>query len=327
MALMTTSVIIANWNGRDLLSECLPSLEAQAMSDIDIIVVDNGSTDGSVEFLESSFTQVKVIALGQNCGFAKANNIGICQARGSRIALLNNDTVVDPQWLQELNRALDEHPEVGFCASKMLNYWEPGIIDDAGDVLGVAKAYKRGHGQPDGPAYSKPVYVFGACAGAAIYRREMLDEIGLFDEMFVTNLEDMDISFRAQLAGYKCMYVPTAIVYHRLRETKRRTGWTRRLTYRNNKLMWLKNCPAALLIKYAPQVCCEEAKRWIRGLGVHRRGWSRPKLWELKTLLTVNAEILLLLPKIMGKRRKIQHMRVVSAEYIESWLMRDTGRN
>jgi GT2 family glycosyltransferase len=321
---MGTSVIIANWNGRDLLAECLPSLQAQTIPAEEIILVDNGSTDDSIDFVQSSFPRAVVISLDQNYGFAKANNIGIRQAVGSRIALLNNDTVADQRWLQELNRALDEHPEVGFCASKMLNYWERGIIDAAGDVLGAARARKRGHGQPDGPEFSEPAHVFGACAGAAIYRRAMLDDIGLLDETFVSNLEDVDISFRAQLAGYQCLYVPTATVYHKLRVTKRRMGWTDRLTYRNEKLMWLKNAPTELLIKYAPSVFCDEGKRWIHSLGIRRRALPHPNLEELKMLLTVNVEALLLLPETMRKRREIRRTRVVSTEYIEAWLVRET---
>lgn len=317
---METSLIIVNWNGRDLLGDCLPSLEKQTEAAKEIIVVDNGSSDGSVEFLKLSFPSVKVIELDKNYGFAKANNIGIRLARGSRIALLNNDTVVDSRWLAELNQTLDNHPEVGFCASKMLMYRDPNIIDAAGDMLGIAKAYKRGHGRPNGTKFNKPEYVFGACAGAAIYRSEMFDNIGLFDETFVTNLEDVDLSFRAQLLGYKCMYVPSAVVYHRVGETKRRIGWTDRLTQRNNKLMWLKNAPGWLLFKYAPQVLADETIKLAGSLGIGISGFRLPDSKSLKMRLAVNAEVLRLFPEIRRKRREIQRRRMVNTQYIESFL-------
>jgi GT2 family glycosyltransferase len=319
---MTTSLIIVNWNGRDLLADCLPSVKAQTMPAREIIVVDNGSTDGSVEFLKDSFPDVRVIRLGKNCGFALANNIGIRLASGTRIALLNNDTVVDSRWLEQLNRALDEQPEVGFCASKMLMYRDPNIIDAAGDMLGIAKAYKRGHGRPNGTEFNEPAFVFGACAGAALYRREMLADIGLFDETFVTNLEDVDLSFRAQLAGYKCIYVPTAVVYHKVGETKGRISWIDRLTHRNNRLMWLKNAPGVLLLKYATRILTEEMLRLANGLGIGLSGLRRPDVKDLKMFLAADAELLRLLPEIRRKRREIQSKRVVSSAYIESFLCR-----
>ena len=300
----------------------MPSLENQTITAEEIIVVDNGSNDDSVEFLKISFPSVKVVTLDKNYGFAKANNIGIRLASGSRIALLNNDTVVDSQWLEELNHALDNHPEVGFCASKMLMYRDPNIIDSAGDMLGIARAYKRGHRKQDGTEFNEPAFVFGACAGAALYRREMLADIGLFDETFVTNLEDVDLSFRAQLAGYKCIYVPTAVVYHKVGETKRRISWIDRLTHRNNRLMWLKNAPGLLLLKYATRVLTEEMQRLANGLGIGLSGLRRPDVKDLKMFLAADAELLRLLPEIRRKRREIQGKRVVSTAYIESFLCR-----
>ena len=319
---MGTSLIIVSWNGRDLLEDCLPSLENQTITAEEIIVVDNGSDDDSVEFLRLSYPSVKVVALDKNYGFAKANNIGIRLARGSRIALLNNDTVVDSRWLEQLNRALDEQPEVGFCASKILMYWERDVIDSAGDMLGIARAYKRGHRKQDGTEFNEPAFVFGACAGAALYRREMLADIGLFDETFVTNLEDVDLSFRAQLAGYKCIYVPTAVVYHKVGETKRRISWIDGLTHRNNRLMWLKNAPGLLLLKYATRVLSEEMQRLANGLGIGLSGLRRPDVKDLKMFLAADAELLRLLPEIRRKRREIQGKRVVSTAYIESFLCR-----
>jgi GT2 family glycosyltransferase len=216
---MKTSIIIANWNGLHLLKKCLPSIQKQSYIDSETIVVDNGSTDGSQDFIEEFFPQVKVIKLNKNYGFVKANNIGYKYSKGERIALLNNDTVADRWWLKNLNQSLDEHLEVGFCASKILLLDKPCIIDSAGDILSLFGAYNRGKNEVDQPKYNIPKYIFGACAAAAIYRRKMLEDIGFFDEIFITNFEDVDLSFRAQLAGYKCMYVPSAVVYHKRGET------------------------------------------------------------------------------------------------------------
>jgi GT2 family glycosyltransferase len=219
---------------------------------------------------------------------------------------------VGSQWLEELNHALDNHPEVGFCASKMLMYRDPNIIDSAGDMLGIARAYKRGHRRQDGTEFNEPAFVFGACAGAALYRREMLADIGLFDETFVTNLEDVDL----------CIYVPTAVVYHKVGETKRRISWIDRLTHRNNRLMWLKNAPGLLLLKYATRVLTEEMQRLANGLGIGLSGLRRPDVKDLKMFLAADAELLRLLPEIRRKRREIQGKRVVSTAYIESFLCR-----
>jgi len=312
------SIIIVNLNGRDLIEDCLTSIEKLTLRAREIIIIDNGSIDGSVEFVNSNFPLIKVIRLDRNQGFARAANIGIKRAKGSRIALLNNDTVVDEKWLQELNYVLDKNPEVGFCASKILNYWDPKVIDTAGDVLGIFKAYKRGHMRVNGAMYSKQLYVFGACAGAAIYRRDMLNDIGLFDENFVSDMEDVDISFRAQLTGYRCMYVPTAIVYHKMGQTKNRIGWTGQLTLRNNMLVWLKNAPAGFLIKYAPEFFYEETIRCLICFGIRRHGFQRPNFKYLATILKAYGQALRLIPKILRQRRRIQRRKIVNAKYIES---------
>ena len=313
------SVVIANWNGRDLLPECLTMLRNQTIQDFEIILVDNGSVDDSVKFVHSSFPEVRIINLDQNFGFSRANNIGIKDAAGKRIALLNNDTAVDSHWLEELNSALNQNPEVGFCASKMLNYWNPEIVDSAGDILTVAAAYNRGQFQLDQPKYNSPKYIFGASAGAAMYRMEMLENIGLFDESFVTNFEDVDLSFRAQLAGYKCLYVPTAIVYHKRGVTIDQVESTiDRYSLRNKKMLWLKNAPLSLFIKYLPRFFVPDIEYILKIFGFRRHGFKGPKLELLKYLIPTYIEMISLLPEVMRKRKKIQSEKVVSGEYIES---------
>ncbi|MBI4815141.1 MAG: glycosyltransferase family 2 protein [Deltaproteobacteria bacterium] len=316
-----TTVIVLNWNGKDLLEECLTSLRAQTDRDFDTMVVDNGSHDGSVEFVSTRFPEVRVLALPENYGFAKGNNLGMREVSTERIALLNNDTRTDPKWLEELNAALDAHPEVGFCASKMLNYFQPDVIDTAGDEIGVAMGLKRGHLQKDGPEYSTPRYIFGACAGAAIYRKAMLDQIGLLDESFGTNFEDVDLSFRAQLAGWRCWYVPTAIVYHKVGETKRRVSWKQLPSYRNSKVAWLKNAPLPLVLKYTPTLLKNEAIRVLVSAGVRRRRFEKPELEKVAMLLAADWQVLMRMPSTLKERRRIQRQRVVSTEYIDSMLL------
>lgn len=250
---MKVTIIIPNWNGKHFLKTSLNSLKGQTFKDFEIIVVDNGSTDGSIEFLQDNYPEVRIIRFSENRGFSAAVNAGIKEAKGEYIALLNNDAEVDPKWLEELVYALERYPEVGFCASKMVNYFNRSIIDTAGDGFSrYGIAFKRGSGKPDGPEYNKEEYVFGACGGAAIYRREVFDKIGLFDEDFFAYLEDVDLSFRAQLRGFKCLYVPTAIVYHMMGGTSGGKSYSvKRMAGKvaNKLFVLIKDMPGTLILK------------------------------------------------------------------------------
>ena len=216
----TFSVVIPNWNGRHFLQTCLDSLLAQSYGDFEIIVVDNASSDGSQALIEGSYQQVKLINLPTNRGFTGACNIGMGTAAGEIIALLNNDTEVEASWTEEIMDAFRRHPEIGMVASKMLLFDRRDHFHTAGDCFGVnGSAGNRGAWEQDQGQYQNEEYVFGACGGSAAYRKSMLEEIGLFDDDFFFLLEDVDLSWRAQLAGYKVLYVPTAVVYHHLSAT------------------------------------------------------------------------------------------------------------
>lgn len=247
------SVIIVNWNGRRDLEECLNSLSKQTFSDFETIFVDNGSTDGSIEFVEHFAPYTRIIALNRNEGFCRGNAIGLQHARGAFIALLNNDALADRYWLEKLYSAMTHHPHVGFCASCIVNYYSRDIIDTAGDgfdVCGVG--YKIGEGKPVSQ-FQTQRYVFGACAGAVLYRRSMIDDIGFFDERFFAVGEDLDLSFRAILAGYKCLYVPDAIVYHKIgRTVGRDRNFHLYQSRRNVEYTYFKNMPFALIIVTLP---------------------------------------------------------------------------
>jgi GT2 family glycosyltransferase len=233
------------------LGPCLNALRAQSFREFQAVLVDNGSTDGSIEYVEEQFPEVHVIALPENLGFCGGNNLGIKATSGEYVALLNNDTEVTPEWLRALVTAIESHPQVGFCASKMVRLSDRVTLDTAGDIFythGVGG--KRGAGEPV-TQYMKSERVFGACAGAALYRRLMLDKIGLLDEDFFAVDEDIDLSFRANLRGYQCQYVPDAIVYHHVSGSfGTLTGNSIRRVRRNMLEALIKNMPTPLLLDF-----------------------------------------------------------------------------
>ena len=248
------SVIVLNWNGRHFLEACLEALRRQTFRDFETILVDNGSSDGSVEYVCTNFPEVRVLALPDNRGFAGGNIAGYEQATGNLIVLLNNDTEAHPNWLAEIRNASLSYPQSGSFASKMMYFDDRNRVENCGFDVGIEGAtVDLGRDQGDGPQWSKPREVFGACAGAAAYRRTMLEEVGFLDNDFFMTYEDVDLSFRAQLRGYSCVYVPGAIVYHRYRATNDKLPH-RQVYYsqRNIEYVWAKNMPFALMLRSAP---------------------------------------------------------------------------
>ena len=207
------SVIIPTWNQRTLLERCLASLDQQTVP-CSVIVVDNGSKDDTVSAVKRRFPNATCLALDRNYGFAKAVNIGIETAETQYIALLNNDTITDSGWIEAGMKALKERPDYSVFASRMISLRDRSLLDSAGDCYSrTGLAYKRGFGQPV-DQYLDPEPVLGASAGAAFYRRELFSRIGMLDETYYMYLEDMDFCLRAQLHGFKCLYIPDAVVYH-----------------------------------------------------------------------------------------------------------------
>lgn len=246
------SVVIPSWNGADLLAHALHSLDEQSWRDFEIVVVDNASTDATLPMLERDHPGVRVVALEENLGFAGAVNAGIDASQGEIVALLNNDTEADPEWLAHLVRAFDDNPDIGSCASKMLDFHDRTLVDSAGDQLGVF-ASQRGHGMPDGPAFAQPRDVLSPCGGAAAYRRELFDDVGTFDERYFAYFEDVDLGIRALLAGYRCLYVPGAVVYHLGSATGRRVPETSfHLRSRNAMILGFQYLPPLRLVAFAP---------------------------------------------------------------------------
>ncbi len=315
---MTFSVIIPNWNGMKYLPTCLTSLRRQTQQGVEIIVVDNGSTDESVSFIQHEFPEVRTVCLNRNTGFPYAVNRGIEAARGQYVAVLNNDTDCDPRWLEEIRKAFDTHPDVGFCATKILEMRDRLRIGGAGDVCyknGIALSRWKGDLDEDHPP--APEYVFSASACASIYRRELVETIGLFDEDFYFSFEDVDYGFRAQLAGFRCLYVPTAVVHHLGCGSIFNLKVHRMAIYHlNRNQLWyiIKNFPTPLLRKYGRRIL----ETQVRSVLSHA---VRPELGFVGLALRAKLVVIPHLPQLLRKRRIIQAQRKVPIEYLEHLLL------
>ncbi len=249
------TVVIPNWNGERFLDLCLGSLRNQSFTEFETILVDNGSKDGSLAFVAENFPEVKTIALGENEGFVGAVNAGIEASETEYVVLLNNDTEQDPGWLEALVRAAQGHPESGLFASKLLDFHDRRVLDGAGDAMRLSGLpYRLGHGERDRDQFDAPGYVFGACAAAALYRKTLFEDVGPFDEDFVSYCEDGDLSFRAQLAGHRCLYVPGAVVYHMGSASTggKRSETATRLGTRNSLSLLVKNLPLSAVPHLLP---------------------------------------------------------------------------
>lgn len=211
----STSVVVVNWNRRALLEACLNSLVAQTNQDFELVVVDNGSTDGSLDALaQFPLPAATVIPNPANYGYTRAVNQGLRAARGRFLALVNNDVVLDSHWLEEMLGGFAD-PQVGMCAGKILLADSPGVIDKAGHLIYAdGQNYGRGHGHADRGQYDRVEEVLFPDGAAALYRREVFDSAGLFDEDFFAYGDDADLGLRARLAGWRCLYIPSAVAYH-----------------------------------------------------------------------------------------------------------------
>lgn len=249
---ITTTIIIPNYNGLKFMDECIRSLNAQTYPNFRTLVVDNGSTDGSVEWLKEH--QIDTIFLPENTGFSGAVNVGIKAADTPYVLLLNNDVRVDEYFVAEMVRAIGQSERIFSVSSRMIQMYHPDRLDDAGDMYSLLGwAYQRGVGR-DLTHYRRSSRVFSACAGAAIYRREVFEEIGYFDEMHFAYLEDIDVGYRARIFGYENWYVPTALVYHVGSGTSgsRYNQFKTRYSSRNNIYLIYKNMPVLQIILNLP---------------------------------------------------------------------------
>ena len=246
-----STVVIPNYNGIAYIEKCLRFLEGEPAH---VIVVDNGSTDGSRQVVQEKFPQVELICLDKNYGFCKAVNTGIEASKTTYVILLNNDTEVDKGFVRALEQPLMQHPEVFSGSAQMRNLQRPGLIDDAGDYYcALGWAFALGKDKPF-QDYMRKRKIFAACGGAAIYRRKVFDEVGLFDEKHFAYLEDIDIGYRARIHGYNNLYIPEALVYHAGSGASgsRYNDFKVRLTSRNSIYLIFKNMPTAQIILNLP---------------------------------------------------------------------------
>jgi GT2 family glycosyltransferase len=289
-------ILIVNWDGRQYLERCLTALFTSIGDQADVIVIDNGSTDGSCEWVAVHFPQVQIIALSDNTGFAVANNIGIRTTTAPYLVLLNNDTEVQAGWLEALLNVVESDPTIGMCAPCVMLADRDNTIDSAGirvDVLGFA--WQVGHKERDGAAFRTQRDVFGPSGAAALYRRAMLEQIGQLDEDFGSYYEDVDLAWRAQRAGWRCRYVPQSKVLHVHSATSRRQPERKLyLTTRNRWWTLVKNYPLPQLWLMLPLIVMADGASLICA-------WMRCRSL---TPLKARRDALIGLYRMWGKRRQ-----------------------
>ena len=310
-------MVIVNWNRQSLLRACLASVARQTGVEFETIVVDNGSRDGSPEIAEREFG-ARVIRNPVNRGCCAANNQGIAAARGAFVALLNNDAEAEPGWLAALHRACTRSPEAGMAASKVLVWEDPRRIDKAGHLIYPDGQNKgRGSGALDTGQYDREEEVLWPDGCAAMYRKEMLDRIGGFDEDFFAYGDDAELGLRARIAGWKCIYTPEAVVrHHRSSTLGKDSAWRLALIERNRLLLALKLFPWSLLwlnpFYFAARVAA--------GFRAARRGEGDTAYfpgahgkWKMATAF-VKGDLgaLKLLPRMLRKRTAVRRLRRLS---------------
>ncbi|MBE6023217.1 MAG: glycosyltransferase family 2 protein [Cellulosilyticum sp.] len=276
------SVVIPNYNGEKYLRGCLESLSLQDDLDFETIIIDNASQDSDYKWIEEAYPDIIFKQLDKNYGFSPAVNVGIKMAQGEYVLLLNNDTVVEQDFISQMVKAIEKDERIFGVSSKMIAYHNHAIMDDAGDeytILGWA--YKRGDGKPV-EQFNEGKKVFSACAGAALYRKKVFEEMGLFDEDFFAYMEDVDVSYRARIYGYYNVYCPEAKVYHIGSATSgsKYNAFKVRLAARNNVYVPYKNMPLLQLIVNLPALVVGTL---VKGLWFLKKGFGkeyRAGLWE-----------------------------------------------
>jgi GT2 family glycosyltransferase len=297
------TVAIATYKGRHLLEIVLPSLAAQSFRDFRVVVVDDASQDDTQAWLTEHWPEVELIVHPRNLGVTAALNTCL-RAGGDTelVGLFNNDLELHRDCLGELVLALERHPRAASVAAKLLDFYDHRVLDGAGDVFSWGgEAQRRGKGERDRGQYEQEQAVFGACGGAAVYRRSAVERVGLMDEAMFANYEDADWSFRAQLAGYECRYVPSAVAYHMGSATLGAgpSDFSLYHNWRNSIWVVIKNYPARDLVLHAPALLLVQ----MRNLAIAVRR-HRTRLW-----LRVWRDALGGLPAVLGKRRMVQRSR------------------
>lgn len=306
------SVVILNFNGRDWLPGCLDALASQrGAPPFETILVDNGSTDGSVDLVRASWPGVRVAPNAINAGFAEGNNDGAALARGAWLAFLNNDTVAEPDWLGRLHAEATSHPECALVTSRLVFLHDPSIVDSAGDgYLRAGGAFKHGHGAP-AAAFAASREVFGACGGAFMIRRDAFEALRGFDPRFFMNYEDVDLSYRARLAGLRIWYAASAIVRHAGSGSLGAVSPSA-VFYgqRNLEWTWIKNTPPGMLARTALPHILYSLAGVAHYVAVGRGGAALGGKWAA----------LRALPQVLADRRRVQASRRVPAREVARWM-------
>ncbi|MDP8214247.1 MAG: glycosyltransferase family 2 protein [Candidatus Euphemobacter frigidus] len=323
------SVIVLTCNGREHLEECLNALKAQTYPRREVILVINGSEDGSAEFVRERFGDfARIIELPENIGYTGGNNAGLRDARGEYIALLNDDTRVDPSWLEAMVEALRDRPGYGLAACKILSYYRPEIIDNVGHIFYRDGTFRgRGRLEVDRGQYDREEEVLSPSGCAFLIRKEALDEVGFFDEEFFIYGDDAELSLRIRLAGWKVIYVPSAVVYHKYSAT---TGayspFKAFLVERNRIWLTIKYFPPGALM-LAPAYAAFRLLLQVYGVlagkgaaGEYARKYSAFSL--LKILIKAHLAALAGIPRMWRKRLMIKRRKKVSNREFYSWFKR-----
>jgi GT2 family glycosyltransferase len=310
------SVILVNWNGKKYLTEVLPTLYRQTYAPLEIIVVDNASTDGTADYIETEHPNVLLIKNPENYGFCKANNQGIRLSKGGYVLIMNPDVQLREDFIEKMVQAMEREEKIGIVSGKLFREKERTILDTTGIVLKKnRRAIDRGQGESDGARYNQIEEIFGASGAACLYRREMLEAVKFreeyLDELFFAYKEDVDLSWRARLLGWKCLYTPYAIGYHDRTwfqgNRKQVPRWIRRHSLKNRYLMLIKN------------------DRWSE-----IRSCLKDFLWyELKSLIYILFrephlfkalfDVIRLLPQVLEKRKVIQERAKAGHKDLIRW--------
>ena len=307
----SVTIIIPNWNTQHWLPGCLDGLEAQTYQDFHILLVDNGSSDDSVTFVKTNYPHVEILAFDTNRGFAAAVNAGIRQSKSEYVVLLNVDTVPQSDWLTHLVDTINQSdPGIGGVASKMLSLDDPTIIDDAGNLLSwYGSACKRGLGE-SAENFIESDEVFSISGGASLYRRSFFDEVGYFDEDFVSYLEDVDLGLRGRLFGYRYLYVPEAKILHQWSGARIPRPQYVYLCTRNRLTLIAKNIPDSMLIKHFLTLLYGQFYFFVV--------YKMP-LESIKGGISFLRD----LPHILRQRRTIQTRKTISSASLDTMLSQD----
>jgi GT2 family glycosyltransferase len=305
------TVAIPNYNGRALLEDMLASLARQTLTPSAVVVVDDCSEDDSVDYLRAHWPQVRVVHLPARGGVTAALNACLAVAETELVGLFNNDMELAPECVAELVAEIERYPQIGSVTPKMLDFADRAVLDGAGDALSWrGGGRRRGHQERDVGQYDRAEEVFGPCGGAALYRRSALEAVGGFDEAYFAYYEDIDWAFRAQLLGFRCRYVPSAVLYHRGSATLGRgmSEFNGYHLWRNPIWLIVKCYPVGALLRHAPALLRGQAGNLYTALRERRlRTWTR----AMRDALTG-------LPAAFAKRRSIQRTRVISLAELEA---------